>query len=309
MHEQPITEVIIYYPSWGFLIMKKQDIPLIIGGDSQLGNALKNHFQKAGIPFIETTRRKQQVSSNRLFLDLSEDIEYWEPPENVSTAYICAAITSMETCNREPDRSGLINIFNTLKIAKKCIHNEIFVIFPSTNMVFGGSRAIQGPEGTVDPKTEYGRQKAETERLLLPYSNKVAIVRFTKIISSNMVLFNSWIQSLKNQEPIYPFSDMVMAPVPDFLAADVLHRISQKRYYGIFQLSGPRDVTYAQIAHHLADRLCTDHELVRPIKASDSNINIAVLLKHTTLDSSLLKELFGITVPEPMDVIDSIFKI
>lgn len=289
--------------------MKQREISLIVGGDGQLGKSIKGYLLNVDEPFIETTRRKESISSTRLFLDLSKNIEYWKPPENVSVVYLCAAMTSIDGCAREPIKSELINVCNTLKIAKKCIDNNIFVIFPSTNLVFDGTKPFQRSDDLPTPKTEYGRQKVETEKILLKYDEKIAIVRFSKIISPSMILINNWIKSLRDNKQINPFSDMVMAPVPHVLATDILYRVASKKLHGIFQLSGLSDITYETIAYHIADRINVEHSLIKPITISDSKILIEHLPKHTTLDSSRVRDLFNITIPDSLSAIEGVFKI
>jgi len=289
--------------------MKQRDISLIVGGDGQLGESIKSYLLNVGEPFIETTRRKESISSTRLFLDLSTNIEFWKPPKNVSVVYLCAAMTSIEGCARDPIKSELINVHNTIKIAKKCIENDIFVVFPSTNLVFDGTKPLQKFDDVVSPKTEYGRQKAETEKRLLALDEKIAIGRFTKIISPRTVLITNWLSLLRNKKQINPLSDMVMAPIPHFLAADILCRVASKRLYGIFQLSGLSDLTYKEVAYHIADRIGAERDLIKPIKALESKIFIEHLPKHTTLDSSRVRELFNITIPDSLSAIDEVFKI
>lgn len=289
--------------------MKQHGISLIIGGDGQLGESIKGYLLNVGEQFIETTRRKKSISSTRLFLDLSKNIEFWNPPDGVSVVYLCAAMTSIECCARDPIQSELINVHNTLEVAKKCIEKDIFVVFPSTNLVFDGTKPFQKIDDSVSPKTEYGRQKAETEKRLLTLNEKIAIVRFTKIISPRMILINNWMNFLRNKKEINPFSDMVMSPIPHFLAADLLYRVASKRLDGIFQLSGVSDITYEKIAYHIADRIGVERDLIRPIKALESNILIGHIPQYTTLDSTRVIELFNVKIPDSLSAINEVFKI
>jgi len=289
-------------------MMNQHEISLIVGGDGQLGESIKSYLLNIHEPFIETTRRKNSITPTRLFLDLNENIDFWEPPKNVSVVYLCAALTSIEGCAIDPIKSELINVHNTLKIAKKCLENDIFVVFPSTNLVFDGTKPFQKFDDVPSPKTEYGRQKAETEKRLLTLGKKIVIVRFTKIISPHTSLINNWLDLLQNQKQINPFSDMVMAPIPNSLAADILYRLASNQLQGVFQLSGV-DITYEKVAYHIADRIGVKHDLIKPIKTLESNIFIEYLPKNTTLDSSRIIELFNVKIPDPLSVVDETFKL
>ena len=107
--------------------MTQKNSSLIIGADGTLGRALKEHINSHKEPAIETTRRKETCTSSRICLDLSSDIDdTWSPPAGVSVAYLCAAVTSSEKCFQDPARSAQVNVHNTIKIAKRCLENDVF---------------------------------------------------------------------------------------------------------------------------------------------------------------------------------------
>jgi hypothetical protein len=69
-----------------------------------------------------------------------------------------------------------------------------------------------------------------------------------------MPLLVEWVESLQRKEAIYPFSDMVMAPVPVSFVVDVLLRIARLRLPGVLQVSGPKDVTYRRCMYRRIPR-------------------------------------------------------
>ena len=77
---------------------------------------------------------------------------------------------------------------------------------------------------------------------------------------------------------------------------------------GILQLSGPRDIAYSDIAAHLARSLGADPALVEPVSAYSAGLPPGSTAQHTTLDSSALRERFGIRVPDPWTVIDELLE-
>jgi hypothetical protein len=80
----------------------------------------------------------------------------------------------------------------------------------------------------------------------------------------------------------------------------------ESRAPGVFQLTGPEDVSYANVAHHLARQLDAGPELVISVAATETGMPEGSAPRHTTLDSSAIRYRFGITTPGPWSVLDPI---
>ena len=59
----------------------------------------------------------------------------WEPPPGTSTVYLCAAVSQIDACERDPSGSARINVENTIAVAERCAAAGAFVVFLSTTMV------------------------------------------------------------------------------------------------------------------------------------------------------------------------------
>jgi dTDP-4-dehydrorhamnose reductase len=134
------------------------------------------------------------------------------------------------------------------------------------------------------------------------------MLRLAKIVSPAMALLRQWVRSLTKGDPIRAFADMMMAPTPVALAAAAIKQLVSAPQPGIFQLSGPRDVAYSEVGLYLAHRVGADRALVRPVSASSAGQTPGSTAQHTTLDSSALRERFGITVPHAWEVIDALIE-
>src|SRR6516162_7234899 len=94
---------------------------LIIGGDSEIGAATYRHIQAQGKPVLATTRRFDRVAHDRLFLDLSDPLEFWEPPKGTVAACVCAAVARLQACANDPDASARINVSQSLRLIEKLL--------------------------------------------------------------------------------------------------------------------------------------------------------------------------------------------
>jgi len=274
---------------------------LIVGADGTIGRSLVMAFEACGKTVWQTTRNRERVDGKRVFLDLSQDVDHWQmPPVPIRTAILCAAVTSLERCRTDPESSRQVNVVGAVALAKRLIEAETFVAFISSNLVFDGEIPFVKPTDPVNPQTEYGRQKVEAEAQLLLWGEQVAIVRFSKVLSPDMSLFQGWIQDLAARKVIHPFSDMVMAPVSVAFAVKVLLEITKRQVPGVFHVSATQDVSYAVVAYSIAHRLGFDMELVQPISYRESGLAFAPL--STSLDSNRLGELH-LRAPQAMDAL------
>ena len=287
--------------------MKQKDVSLVVGADGLIGRALADHLIDAGKSVVETTRQPETTSQRRVFLDLTKDISDWRLPCQVSVAYLCAAVTSLERCRREPEQSAMVNVHNTVALAKVLVASSTFVVFPSTNLVYDGSIPFRKADDPVCPVTAYGRQKAEAERQLLALGNLVSVVRLTKVLRPDMPLIKEWIRALHINKAIHPFSDMVMSPVSLLFAVDVLHRIGEVRPPGIVQVSGERDVTYEQVARYIAQRIGASQDSVQPTTSKEAGVQLNAIPSYTTLDMTRLRTEFRIEPPDVWPTIDLVF--
>jgi dTDP-4-dehydrorhamnose reductase len=282
---------------------------LLVGGDSEIGAWTYRHLGATGKITRATTRRAQRVSDDRPMLDLAADLTAWEPPRGISAACIFAANARLAACAADPAGSSYVNVFQTLALAGKLIDRGIHVLFLSSNQVFDGSVAHVPADAPACPASEYGRQKAAAEAALrkqLELGAPVTILRLAKVVAPDMPLFHGWMRALSAGEPIRAFHDMTMAPVPIGLASAAIAALLESRASGVFQLTGPQDVTYADVAHHLAGKLNADPGLVRSVNAREAGMPEGATPRHTTLDSAALRQRFGIAAPGPWDVVDSV---
>jgi dTDP-4-dehydrorhamnose reductase len=284
---------------------------LIVGGDSEIATATTAHLRASGYEVAATTRRPERVVAENPFLDLSRRVEDWPIPDGIGAVCFCAAIARLNDCANNPQASALVNVTRTIALADRLLACEVPVLFLSTDKVFDGTRA-QVPASTAPcPVSEYGRQKAAAEAALserMRAGAPVTLLRLAKIVSPGMALLRQWIVSLADGKSIRAFDDMMMAPTPVAVAASAIERLLAEPNPGIFQLSGPRDVAYSEVAAHLARSLGADPALVDPVSAYSAGVPPGSTAQHTTLDSSALRERFGIAVPDAWEVIDELLE-
>jgi dTDP-4-dehydrorhamnose reductase len=288
-----------------------RSMKLLIGGDSELGVATYRYLKKHNRHALATTRRRNMVSPERPYFDILDLPDDWKPLPGTDAACIFVSVARLRDCASDPAGSARINVEQMLRLIDRLTANGVYVLFLSTNQVFNGDKPTVAADFPACPVSEYGRQKAEAEAGILERianGAPLGILRLSKVVSPNLELIQRWIDSLRNGRPVQAFNDMAIAPVPIDLTAAAVDTLLQKKLPGTYQLTGPRDVTYYDVALHIAKKLGISQDLIKPVGALSSGMPEGATPLHTTLDSSALRDRFGISVPDVWEVLAPLIK-
>ena len=250
---------------------------LVIGGDGLIGRHLFRGIRTRGYRVLRTSRRYGSEGP-AVHFDLDS------PPEDLLeqlrvngwfknralVAYIAAAVPGFDRCEQEPETTRNINVCYTIEIARHLAENKVFLVFLSSDAVFGHKQCVVDEETIPQPGTEYGKQKLMAETGLLnlaqtPECPGVAIVRLTKVVSADAPLIDTWLRTLEGGGEIEAFDDMYIAPVSIQYSVRALMAIGVSRYPGIFHVTGEGDVSYYEFARMLADRWIGTTGLVKAV--------------------------------------------
>jgi dTDP-4-dehydrorhamnose reductase len=280
---------------------------LFVGGDSEIATATTAHLRSLGCGVVATTRRRAHV--DRPFLDLAQMTADWPIPDGIRAACFCAAVARLGDCAKDPAATSRVNVTATTALADRLLARGIPLVFLSTDKVFDGSLAQVPADTPQCPVSEYGRQKAATEAALserMRAGAPAAILRLSKVVSPGLDLFRQWIINFNNGKSVRAFDDLTMAPVPMAVVTAAIEHLLREPDAGIFQLSAASDVPYSEIALHLARLVGADSDLVERASGKSVGLPPGSLPQHTTLDSSAMRERFGIAMPDAWTVIDEL---
>jgi dTDP-4-dehydrorhamnose reductase len=280
---------------------------LFIGGDSEIGAATQASMRSHGRDIVATTRRPNP-GLGRIMLDLNQPLDAWEPPPRAEAACIFAAAARLADCAADPVTTSRINITQTLTVVERLNSRGIYVLFLSTNQVFDGRSSHVPTDAPTAPVSEYGRQKAQTEAALrerMARGAPIGILRLAKVISPRTTLLREWSTALASGKRIRAFRDMTMAPAPIEAVAGAIEALLNDRASGIYQLTGPRDVTYSDVAFLFAAQLKASRSLIEETSVTTAGLPRGIAPPHTTLDSTLLRERYAISVADAPLVLET----
>jgi dTDP-4-dehydrorhamnose reductase len=279
---------------------------LIVGANSEIGSATARLVRARDGKVMTTTRRRSEVKANSVHLDFEYPIERITIPEGITAACIFAAVARLAACAADPVGSARVNVERTLALVDRLTARDVYTLFLSTNQVFNGNEPHMPADAPTSPVSEYGRQKAETERALrarMADGAPIGVLRLAKVVSPGMPLVDAWRRELTAGRSIRAFYDMTIAPVPVDIVAASIACLMEDRPRIVAQLTGPRDLTYVDMGRFVAETIGADPGLVDPVSALDSGLPRGSTPRNTTLDSSYLAGRYGLTVPDAFDIV------
>jgi dTDP-4-dehydrorhamnose reductase len=281
---------------------------LIVGANSEIGSATARSIRGHGGKVVTTTRRRV-TAPDEVHLDLNAPLGNFPVPQGVQCACIFVAVARLAACEADPLGSARINVEQTIALIDHLAARGVYTLFLSTNQVFNGDKPHVPADAPISPISEYGRQKAQVERMLLTRmagGAPIGVLRLAKVISPDMALIARWKQELAAGRSIRAFADMTMAPASVDLVATCIERMMEDRLPVIAQLTGPRDVAYAEVGRFLAEMIGADPRLVEPVSALENGMPKGSTPRNTTLDSSYIAEKYGLTISDAFDVIGAL---
>lgn len=259
---------------------------LVIGIDSTIGKSVAAHWESLGYEVLGTSRRRANPA--HLYLDLSDDLSSWTIPEKLDFAAIFAGVTALRDCELDPEGSRRVNVTGTATIARRLMTNGVFVLFPSSNLVFDGTQPDFSESSVPVPRNNYGRHQVEVEEQMLADDQHGAVLRLTKVIPPGFELFVRWHRELSAGRAVHPFHDMWIAPVSLEFTVRLITALCVGRMRGLFQTSGSENISYADAARIIAVHARADTALVQPVSCSTLGIDPGLAPRYGTLNSSRL---------------------
>ena len=242
---------------------------LIIGADSKVGSTLALNWATKNIEFHGTSRRNTPESEN-IFFDLS-DFESSSLKKVYDKIVLCAAITDMNYCENNPEKSYSINVDAVKKILDFfCDSKQIILL--SSSQVFDGSKPFRQPHDKKDPINEYGKQKSAMEDIALAYDN-ATILRLSKIVDQNDELFLKWKKDLLSEKEIYAFHDYSISATSIRKVISKINTLLDEELFGIFHCEGKNDQPYYEFAKDLAVSLNRPASLVKKISYKEKKFD------------------------------------
>ena len=257
---------------------------LIVGSDGQLGAALSRYLASNGYDVQATTRRAARTDARTFLFDL-ERPSFDFTNTSYDCVIVCAGLTSIAACERDPPLCERVNVTNTIALIEHFAARRSFIIFLSSTAVFDGSKAFYRFDDVPNPTTVYGRAKLAVEIYIREkHKDRAATLRITKVISETTPFIESWLKDSKDGKPISAYTNRLISPVTIASVCDAVQLLAERKQGGVYQLGGDEEVTFFDFAHrHFAG----DQKKLGLITATEDKSTLVTSSTHNSLATYL----------------------
>ncbi|QHW35059.1 dTDP-4-dehydrorhamnose reductase [Paenibacillus rhizovicinus] len=265
---------------------------IVTGADGQLGRELVNlpGLGEQGIQILGFGRGGLDVTSLQ---SCREAVKRYQADAVIH----CAAYTSVDKAESEPDAAFRINAEGSRNIALAAREYGAKLVCVSTDYVFEGTASLPYKESDeTKPRTVYGKSKLAGEQEVLAAGGKVFIVRTSWVYGKYGRNFVQTIGDLaRTRDEIQVVMDQIGSPTYTLDLAEFLIQLVQTNEYGIYHATGSGVCSWYQFAQAILEESgvkgvklvpCTTAEFPRPARRPAYSV-----LQHGEIQRRGLKDL------------------
>ena len=266
-------------------------VAAIFGAAGFIGRNLLSKFSENNPRTVGVARN---AGNGLLSLDLlNPDVSLLElKRRGVSHAVIAAGASKIAACEEDPVSTRKVNTQGTVELATQLCDQGIKVIALSSDYVFDGTTGHYGEASPVSPVNEYGRQKAEMEKLLLKIGGEnVLILRLSKVfdmIKGSRTLLDEMAGMLTRGETVSVARDQFFCPVWVNDVVNVIGRLMDTDANGVMHLCAPQKISRFELARNIAETFGVNPNLVKSISLRNLGENFL-----RPLDTSMVCDRLG----------------
>lgn len=275
--------------------MKKTHI-LLTGSNGQLGYELQR--SKPNYTQLSTTNSQQLDISN------AEDIESYCKKHHVDIIINAAAYTAVDKAENDINNAYRVNHLGASNLAKAAKNIDAKLVHISTDFVFSGTQSTPYlPQNTVNPKSIYGKSKANGEYAIikeLPYNH--LIIRTSWLYSSHGNNFvKTMLLLMRNKQKLSIVADQIGSPTWANTLANCIWQLIEKDAAGIFHCSDNGVASWYDFAIAIQSKALEKRllEYAIPIEAirTEDYPTAAVRPPYSVLDKTTTEQCTGIKLP------------
>lgn len=253
--------------------------------------AARSKPAKSPIPFIETDLSS---SSDRIKLVSSTTAD---------TILHCAAISTHEACENNPEMAFEINANATRDLSRYAFEANKKFVYISTDAVFDGQQGNYSESDPTSPVTVYAKTKLAGELAALDENPNALVLRvnfFGWSPSGKRSLAEYFYNRLTKDENAPGFQDVVVSTMYVGSLISRIQALVALDAKGIFHVANDEATSKFEFGRSIAMRLGKPPELVIPANSQD--IVSVVRGADTSLNTSKLRDKLQMTTSQSTDL-------
>ena len=247
---------------------------LIVGASGFIGRHILAHTTSLG--YEATGTQAQSRQPGLVTFDLARDriIDRLERTffkrDGPLAVVICAAISDMDRCLTDPQRTRAVNVEGTIQLIEDVRAFNAKLVYLSTNYVFDGGVGYYTEDHPLAPANVYGRHKAEVEAYLRTHAPDAVLIRPDKNIGDDPQeyhFFRTWHELLRTGQSIVCMEGQLISPTYVNDTARAVALICQQGLTGVFHVVNPEYFYRDELARQFclaAGR--APHVVTKPLK-------------------------------------------
>jgi dTDP-4-dehydrorhamnose reductase len=167
-------------------------------------------------------------------------------------------ITTVSEAYADPPRAQRINVDGTRALAVAAAELDARLLYSSTDMVFGGTKAPYHETDQPDPVSVYGHTKAEAEQVVAAHANTL-VARLPLMYglpgTDRQTPFARQVDALRRGEPLRLFTDEFRTPAWLGDVAEALIALARSSMIGVVHVAGPIRLSRYEMGERIARAL------------------------------------------------------
>lgn len=236
---------------------------LVTGANGMLGQDLCPILEDVGAFVIET-------DVDTLDLTQAEAVDAAVKDIHPDMVINCAAYTSVDKAEEEPEKAELINASGTENLAKICGKLDIPLIYISTDYVFDGTKkSPYTADDEPNPLNVYGRTKLLGEEAIKKFCQKYYIVRTSWLYGHHGKNFVETMLSLAQKgDVINVVDDQIGCPTWTVELANGILKLLSKPF-GTYHVCGSGSISWYEFAKEIFTQAGMDNVELKPCSSED----------------------------------------
>lgn len=275
---------------------------LLIGSNGQLGQEFKKLFNNYDIKYLAVDHNELDISNE------NEIKSFFELNNKFDIIINCAAYNEVDKGEEESAMAIKINTYGALELAKYAKEiNAIYVTY-STDFVFDGKKREPYTEEDIpNPLSEYGKSKANGEKLVLENYEKSYVIRTSWLFGIGGNNFNKQVINWSKTKDILKIADDLVS-VPTY-AKDLAYfswKLIQTGRFGLYHITNSGVASKYEQAKYILEKIKWKGKIERA-KADDFK-SPAERPKYSKLSSKKVENLLGEKIPNWENGLDRFLK-
>ena len=277
---------------------------LILGASGSLGSRLLSSFENSYGTYYSSSPssklnlyRLDALDTKRLSALISDVC-----PDIVIN---CIALTNVDSCEDNPEKSWMINCELPGEVAKICRSRGIKFVQISTDHYVNDKKTRISETDTVSSTNQYSFTKLSAEKLVLSQNPNAMILRtnfFHFNLSNPQTFLDNLIINCKNNIITQSFSDVWFSPVSTRTLVLYLKKLLEINFSGLINVSSNEIITKYEFHKQVLNCFDVSNNSHKPISINKVSLK-ALRPRNMSLDNSNLIKATKITMPSICDMI------